>query len=153
MGSDQVALGDFNARETILLVEDDDGVRRSLQLLLQGKGYAIRSHASPSALLADPAAREAACLITDYRMDEFDGLAVLRRLRADGWQGPAMLITAFPSAELKAEAREAGFCDIIEKPLLDHALVGAVARILRRPSPDAGTYGGGSSPDRPPSHS
>src|SRR3546814_14581555 len=50
-------------RPVIALVEDDPGVRRSVQLLLQAKGYDIRSHASSKALLADPLVMGAACQI------------------------------------------------------------------------------------------
>jgi FixJ family two-component response regulator len=68
-------------RPKIILVEDDPAVRRSLQLLLQGRGYAIRSYASSAALRADLTTADAACLVTDFRMPELDGFAVLRTLR------------------------------------------------------------------------
>ncbi len=68
-------------RPVIMLVEDDPGVRRSIQLLLQAKGYDVRSYASSKALLADPLALAAACLVTDYLMPEIDGIGVLQALR------------------------------------------------------------------------
>ncbi|WP_321163640.1 MULTISPECIES: response regulator transcription factor [unclassified Sphingomonas] len=115
----------------LLLVEDDPGVRRSLQLLLQANGFDVRAYASGAALLADQTALDASCLIADYRMSDFDGVDTLTALRAKGWAGPAILITAFPSSDLCASAKDAGFEEIFEKPLRRHVLVKAVERLVR----------------------
>lgn len=117
-------------RARLLLVEDDPGVRRSLQLLLRGRGFEVRAYASGLALLADPTALGAVCLVADYRMPEIDGLLILRRLRELGWQGQALLITAFPSARLVDQALAAGYSRVIEKPLVEAALVDAVQRAV-----------------------
>lgn len=121
-------------RPKILLVEDEPGVRRSLQLLLHAQGYEIRSYASSEALIADPSTDEAICLVADYRMPGMDGLAVLRALRARGWQRPAILITAFGSPTLVAQALKEGFSAIVEKPLREHALADAIARFTGAPA-------------------
>jgi|UniRef100_UPI0035CB42A7 FixJ family two-component response regulator len=118
-------------RPKILLVEDDSGVRRSLQLLLRGRGYDVRAYAGGAQMLDDPRSREAACLITDYRMAALDGLAILQTLRALGWTRPAVLITAFGGGDLAVAARAAGFDMVLEKPLQDHLLIEAVGRMTR----------------------
>ena len=120
-------------RPKILLVEDEPGVRRSLQLLLHAQGYDIRSYASSAALIADPLVDEAICLVADYRMPEMDGLAVLRSLRARGWQRPAILVTAYNSPDLVERAMKEGFSVVIEKPLREHALADAIARLTEPP--------------------
>jgi len=120
----------LEGRARILLVEDDPGVRRSLQLLLHGRGFEVRAYASGLALLADPTALEAVCLVADYRMPEIDGLLILRRLRDLGWRGQALLITAFPSDGLIDQALAAGYSRVIEKPLVEAALVEAVGRVV-----------------------
>jgi FixJ family two-component response regulator len=118
------------ARARVLLVEDDPGVRRSLQLLLRGRGFEVRAYASGLALLADPTALGAVCLVADYRMPEIDGLLILRRLRDLGWQGQALLITAFPSTHLIDQALAAGYSRVVEKPMVEAALVDAVERAV-----------------------
>lgn len=118
-------------RVRILLVEDDSGVRRSLQLLLRGRGHDVRAYAGGRQMLDDPLSREAACLITDYRMEGLDGLAILRGLRRLGWERPAILITAFGGADVKMAARDAGFDTVLEKPLQDHLLIEAVDRMTQ----------------------
>ncbi|WP_425997973.1 response regulator [Caulobacter sp. DWR1-3-2b1] len=120
-------------RPQMLLVEDDHGVRRSLQLLFRGRGLDVRAYASGAALLADPRALSASCLVADYKMPELSGFDVLRGLRDLGWRGQALLITGFHSAELVARAHEAGFSHVVEKPLVDSVLLEAVKRLTRAP--------------------
>ena len=116
---------------TILLLEDEPAVRRSLQLLLQGSGFAVRSYASGAMLLADPRAKDAAVLVVDYRLADGNGLTVARALYEAGFTGRSVLITAYPSRELSAAARAEGFSRIFEKPLANRALVEAVADLAR----------------------
>lgn len=120
------------ARPKILLLEDDSGVRRSLQLLLQARGYDVRAHASAHTLLADKNVDDAVCLVADYRMEDIDGIEVLARLRARNWTSPAILITAYPSEDLRERAARAGYTVVLDKPLRQHALVEAVARLEMR---------------------
>jgi FixJ family two-component response regulator len=61
------------------------------------------------------------------------GFDVLRGLRDLGWRGRALLITGFYSAELAARAHQAGFSDVVEKPLADSVLIEAVERLVREP--------------------
>ncbi len=114
----------------ILLVEDDPGVRRALQILLLGCGYDVRSYASSLALLSDMTARDAICLVTDYRMPELDGLALLRALREANWSGRAILITAYRTPELVRQALADGFDMVFDKPLQSKAVTDAVARLV-----------------------
>lgn len=124
------ALSKLEDRARLLLVEDDAGVRRSLQLLLHGRGFEVRAYASGLALLADPTALGAVCLVADYRMPDIDGVLILKRLRALGWEGEALMITAFPTTELLDAAETAGFSRVIEKPMPGAVLVEAVERAM-----------------------
>ncbi len=120
-----------NDKARILLVEDDPGVRRSLQLLLQANGFDVRAYADGRTLLADQSALDASCLVADYRMADCDGVATLMQLRTQGWAGPAILITAFPSHDLRASAEAAGFATVFEKPLRRHILLKTIEQLLR----------------------
>lgn len=118
------------SRARLLLVEDDTGLRRSLQLLLHGRGFEVRAYASGLALLADPTALDAVCLVSDYRMPEIDGLAILRRLREQGWGGQALMITAFPTSQLINQALSVGYGRVIEKPMAESVLVDAIEQVV-----------------------
>lgn len=114
------------ARPKLLLVEDDDGVRRGLQLLLSGQGFDVNAFASARAALADPAIRTAHCLVSDYVLADGDGIELITALRAEGWRGTAVLITAFASPELRVAASAAGFGALLDKPFRDDDLLRAL---------------------------
>lgn len=114
-------------RPLVLLVEDEDGVRRSLQLYLTGRGYRVRAFSAVAPAIADPASNEAALLVADYRLPDGDGLTLLAGLRQRGWQGRAILVTAYPSEQLAQIAATAGYATIIEKPLRHEELLGSLA--------------------------
>lgn len=116
-------------RPTVLMLEDDPAVRRSMQLLLQGRGFNVRAYSSPGPLLADEAAASAVCLVADYRLQEGDGIAALGSLRSAGFHCPAILVTAFPSQQVHQSALAAGFAEVLEKPLREHVLVHTVSRV------------------------
>lgn len=112
-------------RPRILLVEDDDGVRRSLHLMLSSQGFDVRSYASAE-LIADAPIDGATCLVADYRLPAADGIEVLTALHEAGWQGRSVLVTGHPSPELRAAAEAAGYDAVIEKPFRQHELVHAI---------------------------
>lgn len=116
-------------RPQIALLEDDPGVRRSLQLLLRGRGFDVKAFGNANSLLADPEVAAAACLVIDYRLPAVDGITVLESLRARDWTGPAILMTAFGTAEITRRAKTAGFCEVFDKPLREHILVATLERL------------------------
>lgn len=109
-----------------LLVEDDEGVRRSLQLLLHWRGFEVRSFAAAGPLLSTAAIAPEDILIADYRLPDGTGIDVARALRARGWAGRSILITGFPHADLSETAAANGFAAVLEKPLRPHLLVAAL---------------------------
>jgi len=115
-----------DSRPMVLLVEDEDGVRRSLQLLLAGKGYRVKAFSAAEAAIADPASRDAAILIADYRLRDSDGVRLLTALRQRGWHGRAILVTGFGSKEIDRAAHAAGFEAVIAKPMRHQELLAAL---------------------------
>ena len=118
-------------RGRLILVEDDEAVRRSLQLLLSWQGFEVRSYASAAAAISHVAEHKGSdVLVTDYRLPDGDGIGLIRSLRRDGWRGRAILITGFPTPTLIDCALASGFDAVLEKPLRQHELVGALAGSL-----------------------
>jgi FixJ family two-component response regulator len=117
-------------RPRILLSEDDPAVRRSIQLLLVSRGYDVRAYTSASALLSDPLVHSASGLVADYRMPDVDGITMLKRLRAAGWRGAALLITGFNAREFARRAADEGYNAVLEKPLQDQELLNKLAIAL-----------------------
>ncbi|MGB4346445.1 MAG: response regulator, partial [Burkholderiaceae bacterium] len=70
-----------------------------------------------------------ACLIADYLMPDIDGINLLRKLRKQGWSGPALLITGHFDATLDKRALAAGYMAVFEKPLQSERLIEAVTNL------------------------
>lgn len=119
-----------SAKPTVLLVEDEPAVRRSIQLILQGSGFSVRSYGTVTASVADPDLARVDGMIADYRLPDGDGLALLPALRAAGFRGQAILITAHGTPQLEVRARDAGYARFLEKPLADRMLRETVVRLL-----------------------
>jgi FixJ family two-component response regulator len=114
------------SRPVAIVVEDDEGVRRSLQLLLSWRGYDVRAYAGAASFTTDVPAAD--ILVADYRLPDGDGIGVLRALRRRGWTGRAVMITGHAGAGLKDAALASGFYAVLEKPVRQHELVGAIGR-------------------------
>ena len=63
---------------TVLVSDDDPAVRRSLHMMLCAYGYDVQSYTSGQALLADPCAAAADCLVIDYSMPDVDGVTACK---------------------------------------------------------------------------
>ncbi len=112
----------------IHVVDDEAPVRASLAFLLMSAGYAVQVHDGGQAFLdalGDPAT---ACLVTDLRMPDMDGLELLRALAERGLSIPAVVITGHGDVQMAVAAMKAGAIDFIEKPFEDAVLIDAVRR-------------------------
>ncbi|HXH15945.1 MAG TPA: response regulator [Sphingomonas sp.] len=76
----------------VSLVDGDPGVRHARQLMLRAERYDVRSYATCAGLLADPRSRDYPCIILDLDMNGGDGVDLLRKMRASGWRGRALLL-------------------------------------------------------------
>jgi two-component system, LuxR family, response regulator FixJ len=110
----------------VVIVDDDDAVRRSLSLMLRANGYQVHDYGSGAQLLRSGLPSSADILLADYAMPGMDGLDLVRRLRARGWKGAAVLITGRYDSGLAARAASEGVKAVLEKPLEKRALLAAL---------------------------
>lgn len=120
-------------KSCLLLVEDDDAVRRSLQLLLRSRGYDVRAHPSAVGLAKDAAALSSDCLIADLMMPHLDAIQMLGEFRAAGWAGKSILISGHLDTRWQAKASAAGYDAVLSKPISDSVLVRTVKELLAKP--------------------
>lgn len=124
----------YDARKTrILLVGQDDDVRRSLQLQLNGWGFEVRSFASPALALADPSSISADVLLVDGQLATGDvgANSVLQDMRRQGWRGRAILMSAAAEDLRNGVAGHAGFAAVIRNPPRNVELLGALGAMTR----------------------
>ncbi len=114
----------------VMVVDDDDAVRQSLQFALELEGLEVEAYRSGQQLLAKEHMPDKGCLVVDYYMPAMDGVELLNRLRLRHVDLPAILITAKATGEIRQRALQAGFRQVLEKPLEDSALIDGIRRLL-----------------------
>ena len=112
----------------ILIVEDEEKLRRVLELQLASAGYETDKAGSAEEALR--VADNADLVLTDLRLPGMDGLELLGRIRRRNERTPVIVMTAFGTVESAVEAMKAGAVDFLLKPFsLDH-LTAVVAKAL-----------------------
>lgn len=111
----------------VSLVDGDPGVRHARQLMLLAERYAVRSYATFAALLADPRSRDFPCIIVDLDLPGRDGMALLRAMRATGWRGHALLLTASDADRAVLHEAERHGDTILQRAVGEQALLTAIA--------------------------
>ena len=115
---------------TVYVVDDDEGVRDSLQWLLEGKDYRVRCYDSAETFLSRYDPREVACLIVDIRMGGMTGLELQDRLLERKAPLPIVFITGHGDVPMAVNTMKKGAMDFIQKPFQEDALVSLVERML-----------------------
>jgi two-component system nitrogen regulation response regulator NtrX len=130
--------------ESILVVDDEGGVRSSLAAILADEGYQVEAVESGEQCLAVLAARRFDLVLLDVWLPGQDGLATLERLRATDPELPVVMISGHGTIETAVRAVRMGARDFVEKPLslektllavrnaLQHRLLEAEVRTLKK---------------------
>jgi FixJ family two-component response regulator len=126
--------------ETVVVLDDDLSVLRGLVRLLKSVGYTVRAFESPKQLLDSgpweaPDAGipgRAACIVTDLRMPELNGLELQEALARRGSRVPIIFITGHGDVPSSVRAMKAGAVDFLQKPFDENDLLDAVSRALAR---------------------
>ncbi len=115
---------------TVYVVDDDPGVRDSLQLLLRVRGLLPVAYASAEEFLAAGALSRPACALVDVRLPGIDGLELQRRLRQSQPGLPVVVITGHGDVSTARTALREGAVDFLEKPIDEKELFEAVGIAL-----------------------
>ena len=119
-------------RGTVYVVDDDEAVRDSVQWLLEGQDFRVRSFESSEVFLARYDPREVACLIVDIRMDGMSGLELQDRLIERNSPLPIAFITGHGDVPMAVDTMKKGAMDFIQKPFNEQQLVPLVERMLEQ---------------------
>lgn len=123
---------------TILVVDDEPGVRDLLQDALEGAGYSVECATNGADGLDQLRRRSADLCVVDVNMPTMNGYEFLERLRAHDVHTPVLLLTARDSSDDVERGLRVGADDYVRKPFNLAELLLRVAAILRRSSEDAG---------------
>lgn len=116
--------------QSIVVVEDDPGMKKAIERLLRAAGFQPVSFASAEDLLQTEAANTAACLVLDIHLPGLSGLELGRLLIGSGHAKPVIFITGQDEPSVRDEARRLE-CAYLPKPFEGKALLDAIRRTLK----------------------
>lgn len=121
-------------RPLIVVVEDDDSVRRALKRMLSADGrFDIALFTSGAELLRSLEGMAAQCLILDYQTSDSTAPALQRKLAAAGIDVPVIVVTADDDPRRRRACLNAGALAYLVKPVSREQLLHAVQLALVRP--------------------
>ncbi|HXS88505.1 MAG TPA: response regulator transcription factor [Steroidobacteraceae bacterium] len=119
-------------KPVIYIVDDDDGMRRALTVLMTTVGYQPAAFARPAEFLAKYDPNQASCLVLDVRMPEMSGLEVQQQLNRNGAMLPVILITGHGDIPMAVQAMKDGAFDFLQKPFRDQDLLDRINAALKQ---------------------
>ena len=124
---------------SILVVDDEDRIRRLLNMYLTREGYTVDEAVDGAEALEKAGENDYACILLDHMMPEKDGLEVLKELREQKNMTPIMMLTAKGEESDRVTGFETGADDYIVKPFSPREVILRVKAILRRSTTIQGT--------------
>jgi two-component system response regulator FixJ len=116
----------FTPEQIVYIVDDDDAARDSIETLLRLAGFTTRAFASGTEFLSIAPSLRPGCLVSDVRMPELDGLALLERLKSSHLHFPVVFVTGHGDIGTAVRAIKGGAVDFVEKPFDGASMISAV---------------------------
>ncbi|HEV2914467.1 MAG TPA: sigma-54 dependent transcriptional regulator [Pyrinomonadaceae bacterium] len=118
--------------ESVLIVDDERGIRETLRGVLEDEGFATEAVATGEECLKALERRAYGCVLLDVWLPGIDGLETLKQMRAAGADAAVVIISGHGNIETAVRATKLGAFDFIEKPLSIEKTVLAVRNALRQ---------------------
>ena len=117
---------------TVFIVDDDGGVRRAVQDLVESVGLRAESFATGQEFLHKKRTSDPSCLVLDVRLPQMSGLDFQRMLADVGIQIPIIFITAHGDIPMSVRALKSGAVEFLTKPFRNQDLLDAIQQALQR---------------------
>jgi two-component system nitrogen regulation response regulator NtrX len=118
--------------DSVLIVDDERGIRETLRAVLEDEGFEAEAVASGEECLKAVERRAYGCVLLDVWLPGIDGLDTLARLREQGTESAVVMISGHGNIETAVRATKLGAFDFIEKPLSIEKTVLTVRNALRQ---------------------
>jgi two-component system response regulator FixJ len=119
-------------KPVVYIVDDDDGMRRALTILITTVGYQPAAFAKPGEFLAKYDPGQPSCLVLDVRMPEMSGLEVQQHLNKAGSMLPVILVSGHGDIPMAVQAMKDGAFDFLQKPFRDQDLLDRINAALKQ---------------------
>jgi CheY-like chemotaxis protein len=125
----------MNASRKVLVVDDDPAVRKSIDRVLTGKGYAVITAENGEEALRKLNEEKYDLVYTDIRMPGISGLEVAEQVKARKPWTPVVIITGYGTDAAQARAKAAGVSSFVHKPLSPEMIEDSARDALAAPAP------------------
>lgn len=115
---------------TVYLVDDEDSVRESAEMLLTVAGYQVEAFSSGTQFLERLDTAEPGCVLLDIHMPGLSGLEVQRIMQERGCDYPVIILTGQGDVGMAVQAMKSGAADFLEKPYRNETLLATVKDAL-----------------------
>lgn len=117
---------------SILLVDDEEIVRRGCQRILEAEGYSMDLALSGKDGLKKALSRSYDVVITDMKMPDISGMEIIRELKHKRPEMPVIMMTGYASVSTAVEAMKTGADDYITKPFEPDEIIDSVKNVLAK---------------------
>ena len=118
---------------TVLVIDDQEGIRNLLDTLLSRKGYEVVLASNGKKGLELFHRKRPDVVVLDLKMPQMDGLTVLQQVRQLNPTQPVVILTGAGTAEAEQQVRALGVTEYVEKEFSLHRLGDALKRLLNTP--------------------
>ncbi|MDR0881506.1 MAG: sigma-54 dependent transcriptional regulator [Candidatus Adiutrix sp.] len=116
----------------ILIVDDEEHIRKIMSIMLGKHGYTCRQAASGQEALVALAGESFDAVLTDLKMPGLDGLELLARIKEDHPDQLVIMVTAFATVDTAISAMKAGAYDYLPKPFKEDEIILTLEKALER---------------------
>jgi FixJ family two-component response regulator len=124
-----MSIGDVS---TVYIIDDDSGVRESIQDLVESVGLHAESFATAQEFLSSKRRDAPSCLVLDIRLPGISGLDLQHELKKAGIKIPIIFISAHADIPMSVRAMKSGALEFLTKPFRDQDLLDVIQRALSR---------------------
>ena len=124
---------------TVLVIDDEEGIRNLLDTLLSRKGYEVVLASNGQRGLELFRRKRPDVVVLDLKMPQMDGLTVLQQVRQLNPTQPVVILTGAGTAETEQQLRALGVTEYVEKEFSLHRLGDALKRLLNTPNAEMTT--------------
>ncbi len=117
---------------TVFVVDDNPGVRKSMQTLMESAQLAVETYASAAAFLAAFNPERPGCLILDVRLRGESGLDLQDVLRRRGATLPIIVVTGYANVPTSVRALKSGAVEFLQKPVPPKLLIGHIQAAIEQ---------------------
>jgi PAS domain S-box-containing protein len=122
----------MSEKNCILVVDDDEGPRKSLSLILKRKGYEVESAGTGKDALEKARGRTISLALLDIKLPDTDGVDLIAPLKTIEPEIVILMVTGFASVENTVRSLNAGAAGYLVKPINHEEMLGKIQDLLER---------------------